>query len=270
MTIHTYGEALDGFVGKHSASLGLCHLCKDDGEYKVTISIEVTHGYKNSDASHEALKFGYIKKCSQSVFPIDITTGMYVPNDSNYYAVRQGVTQLPYQIGNRKMVSRYDEDKTRFYISSTKKIDITYPEVKVISENGDMTATVSLVGYSNNKDFDNDMNDMENDNPAEDNDVVTVYPDSDAIIMEIFYTCDSDGQFPIVVSIGINKTSISFSWMKKCRSKVLNFIVGTDFEQVQKYINTDFKDGNGDISFMFIIITFIIFIFFFNYCFLIC
>lgn len=255
MSIHTYGDALDGSAGKQSVSLGICHSCKDDGEYKVSIKIDVTHGYKNDEMSHQPLKFGYIKKCSQSVVPIDITTGMYVPNDSQYYTVRQGITQLPYQIGNRKMISRYNEDKTRFYISSTKKVDISYPEVKIIGAAEEMFATVSLIGYSNSRDFNNDDG-LEENNPAEDNEKVTVDPDADAIIMEVLYTCDKDGQYPVVISIGVNEASISFSWMKNCRSKTVDFIVGTDYEQVEKYLKIDTTE-DGAISFIIIIIIFL-------------
>lgn len=130
---------------------------------------------------------------------------MYVPNESEYYTVKQGVTQAPFQIGNRKMITRSNEDKTRFYIIATEEIEIGFPKVTVVDGDGKLNPAVNLVGYSN---IDGKFNGMDDDER------IQLFPRGDATIMELTYNCIEEGSFPLVVSIAIKDTSISFSWTK--------------------------------------------------------
>lgn len=123
LTIFRYGDAQRGGVGKNSELLSVCHECKASGKHSVIGTVT------GIDGLIAPITFGYEKECNVGKYLVDITPGMFVPHRSDYYAVKNGKTQPAYGFKNPTVKARWDEDKTRFYMTSVNNFDIRQPTI---------------------------------------------------------------------------------------------------------------------------------------------
>lgn len=80
------------------------------------------------------LKYFYIlyQQCSKGEIAIDISPGLYNPSNRESYAVYDGIVQGAYAAGTHFTKARWDEDVTRFYMTSKSQITISYPSISDI------------------------------------------------------------------------------------------------------------------------------------------
>lgn len=121
--IHAYGKGIKGPVGRESEQVMICHQCLTSSTQIVRGIISGLPGLTNP------LVFGYKKECSVGKFLVDISTGMYVPQRPEFYAVKSGITQLAFGYKNPQMKTRPDEEKTKFYLTSFSTFLMSQPHV---------------------------------------------------------------------------------------------------------------------------------------------
>lgn len=133
--------------------------------------------YLYIESKNYEVVFGYVKVCKIGLFSIDITPGIYVPYRSEFYAVKDGITQVPYRVASHTMTVRRDEMISHFYLTSDNQVTISYPQIKSTNSDDGIKPSVTVVGQN-----------------SEDYDAIEITGDGSVLIFEVKYECSKKGK----------------------------------------------------------------------------